>query len=204
MNPADDRVSPGEEAFDRLVTAYHESLAAGDTPAPMDETLPAPLVQRVRRAQACLALLESERRALSASRRPAAPQPHEGSNHAPKLPIVPRQFGRFRIERELGRGGYGVVFLAHDDVLRRKVALKVPRPEVVVADDLFERFLREAQVAGSLAHPNLVPVYEVRCDGPFSYIASAYCEGPTLEAWLKDRAEPAPFGEAAKIVAELA
>src|SRR5207248_6137650 len=89
----------------------------------------------------------------------------------------PPSLGRFRIERELGRGGYGVVFLAWDPLLARQVALKVPRPEAVLTPDLSRRFLREAQVAAGLNHPNLVPVYETGESGPIAYIASRYCDG---------------------------
>ncbi len=63
--------------------------------------------------------------------------------------------------RELGSGGSGVVFLARDPVLGRFVALKIPRPETLFVTGLRRRFIREAQAAARLTHPNLVPVYEV-------------------------------------------
>src|SRR5205823_9946850 len=105
---------------------------------------------------------------------------------------------------ELGRGAHGIVFLAHDPRLGRDVALKVPRPEAVVTPELRERFLREARAAAGLDHPGLVPVYEAGEIGPVCYIASAYCPGVTLAAWLKQRAEPVPFAEAAALVVALA
>ena len=116
----------------------------------------------------------------------------------------PRAFGRFQIVRELGRGGFGVVFLAHDPVLRRDVALKVPRPDALLTPDLRRRFLREAQAAARLTHPNLVAVHEVGEVGPICFIAAAFCDGPTLAAWLRDRAKPAPPRLAAHVVAALA
>src|SRR4051794_29821783 len=64
--------------------------------------------------------------------------------------------GRFRILRELGRGGFGVVFLAEDPELGRKLALKVPRVEVLARGEAWRRFLREARAASRLDHPNLV------------------------------------------------
>src|SRR5262249_8013835 len=106
--------------------------------------------------------------------------------------------------RELGGGGYGIVFQAYDPQLGREVALKVPRPEAVLTPALRERFLREARAAAGLGHPNVVPVYDAGEVGPVCYIASAYCPGTTLDAWLKARVEPVPWEEAAALVATLA
>jgi eukaryotic-like serine/threonine-protein kinase len=117
---------------------------------------------------------------------------------------VPRQFGRFSIVRELGRGGFGVVFLAEDSVLGRQVALKVPRPEVLVTPEVRRRFLREAEAASRLDHPHIVPVFEVGEQGPICYIASAYCEGPTLAQWLRQQTTAVPIRLASRLVATLA
>jgi serine/threonine protein kinase len=87
--------------------------------------------------------------------------------------------------RELGRGGSGIVYLAWDPLLHREVAVKVPRPEVLLTPELRRRFLREARAAAGFEHPNLVPVYEAGEVGPFCYIVSAYCRGTTLGTWLK-------------------
>ena len=67
--------------------------------------------------------------------------------------------GRFVIERELGRGGFGVVFLARDSTLERQVALKVPRLETLLSPAGRGRFLREARVTAALDHPHIVPIY---------------------------------------------
>jgi WD40 repeat protein len=125
------------------------------------------------------------------------------------LPLTPhsspaQQFGRFQIERELGRGGCGVVFLAFDPTLRRRVALKLPRPEALASPELRARFVREAKATAGLDHPHIVPVYEAGEHGPVWYIASAYCEGPTLAAWLKEQQEPVPPRAAASLLALLA
>lgn len=112
--------------------------------------------------------------------------------------------GRFEIVRELGRGGHGVVFLARDPGLRRLVALKVARPECLVSDDLRKRFHREAMAAGGLRHDNIIEVYEVGEFGPASYIASAYCEGQTLQQWLAEVGRQATDREAAAVVAAIA
>jgi WD40 repeat protein/serine/threonine protein kinase len=84
------------------------------------------------------------------------------------------------------------------------VALKVPRAEAVFTPELRERFLREARAAAVLDHPNVVPVYDAGEVGPVCYIASAYCPGATMDAWLKARAEPVPWQDAAALVATLA
>lgn len=116
----------------------------------------------------------------------------------------PERFGRFRVVRELGRGGFGVVYLADDPALGRQVALKLPRPEALADPALRERFLREARAAAALDHPNVVPVHEAGAVGPVCYIVSAYCPGPTLAAWLRAQGGPIPVETAAAVVAALA
>ena len=76
------------------------------------------------------------------------------------------RLGRFEIRRELGRGSFGIVYLAYDPVLGRKVALKVPRPEVAGTPGLRERFRTEARAAAGMEHTQLVPVFEVCAVGP--------------------------------------
>jgi WD40 repeat protein len=115
-----------------------------------------------------------------------------------------RRIGRFTIVRELGRGGFGIVYLAHDPDLGRYVALKVPRPEIVTTEKVRRRFLHEARAASRLDHPHIVPVYEAGQAALECYIASAYCEGPTLAAWLRERGDLPPPRLAANLVAVLA
>ena len=89
-------------------------------------------------------------------------------------------------------------------MLRRRVALKVPRPEVLATPEFRRRFLREAEAASRLDHPHIVPVYEVGEEGPVCYIASAYCEGLTLAQWLQTQTKPVPVRVASRLVAVLA
>ncbi len=112
--------------------------------------------------------------------------------------------GPFRLVRELGRGGHGVVYLAVDERLGRQVALKLSRPETLLDADLRKRFLREAQAAGQLDHPQLVPVHEVGEEGRLFYIASQYVEGKDLAQWLAEQTAPVPPRQAAELVAALA
>ena len=114
------------------------------------------------------------------------------------------RFGRFLILGTLGRGGFGIVFLAWDPVLRRQVALKVPQPEAVVTPEARKRFQREAHAAAGLDHPNIVPIYEGGAVDTIAYIAAAYVPGPTLAMWLSRQTRPVPADEAARLVAALA
>jgi YVTN family beta-propeller protein len=98
----------------------------------------------------------------------------------------------YRIERVLGRGGMSVVYLAHDLRLKRKVALKLLAPELAEDEGFRVRFLRESQLAASLDHPNVVPVYEAgEVDGLF-YIAMRYVLGTDLKALLRAEGALAP------------
>ena len=96
------------------------------------------------------------------------------------------------------------MYLARDPALGRMVALKVPRPEVLITPEVRRRFLREARAAGGLDHPNIVAVHAVEDVGPVCYIASTYCVGQTLSAWLRaaDGAGTAPPGGATRRSAE--
>ena len=77
------------------------------------------------------------------------------------LSYEPQGIGRYRVERVLGEGGFGRVYLAHDDQLNRPVAIKVPRRERLSTAVDAEAYLAEARVLASLDHPNIVPVHDV-------------------------------------------
>jgi DNA-binding beta-propeller fold protein YncE/ABC-type branched-subunit amino acid transport system substrate-binding protein len=92
----------------------------------------------------------------------------------------------YRIEDVLGRGGMGVVYLAEDRRLKRKVALKLLAPRLAGDERFGERLLAESELAASLDHPNIVPVYEAgEADGRI-FIAMRYVEGPDLRRLLRD------------------
>jgi len=114
------------------------------------------------------------------------------------------RLGRFEVVREIGRGGQGVVFLARDPVLRREVALKLPRFEMLLTPEMRERFVREGRASAALGHPNVLTIYEANEIGPFCYLAQAYCPGPTLANWLRQQTSPPSAETAAAIVAQLA
>jgi len=87
---------------------------------------------------------------------------------------------RYRIERELGRGGMGAVYLARDLRLDRPVALKVLPAEFAVLPALRERFLRETRMAAGFSHPNIVPVYAIEESDDLLAYAMGFVEGDTL------------------------
>jgi hypothetical protein len=102
------------------------------------------------------------------------------------LPRLPPTFGRYRIERILGQGGMGAVYLAHDTQLDRAVALKVPRFDKIDPQGI-ERFYREARIAATFHHPNLCPVYDVgQIDGNH-YLTMPYLQGEPLSVLLQRR-----------------
>jgi len=115
--------------------------------------------------------------------------------------------GRYEVERTLGRGAMGIVYLARDPLIDRKVALKTLRldVDVEVADEFRERFLREAQAAGRLNHPGIVTIHDVGEDRSTGvlYIAMEYIEGRDLKQILASGHRFRP-SEVARIIADVA
>ena len=105
--------------------------------------------------------------------------------HAPDVPLddalIGRKIGRFRVEKKLGAGGMGVVYVARDEQLDRRVALKT----LPVADDetARQRLLREARTASRVVHPNVATVFEAGEADDVVYIAMELVEGVTLREW---------------------
>ena len=122
--------------------------------------------------------------------------------------------GEYSIDREIGRGGMGVVYLAREVRLARPVAIKVLPPALAERADLRAAFLREAQTAAALTHPNIVPVYavgEAICPPAagsatgtrFVYMVMAFVEGTTLGERIRSRGPLLP-GQAARVLREVA
>jgi eukaryotic-like serine/threonine-protein kinase len=113
--------------------------------------------------------------------------------------------GKFRIERELGRGAMGIVYEAVQSDLQRRVALKVIAPNVVAAvgDAAHRGFEREAQLAASVHHPGIVVVHEVGVVDGQAYLAMEFVDGTSLAERLQDRSHVDPQ-EAASMVLEIA
>jgi WD40 repeat protein len=181
---------PRDEQFVTLLAAYDAARRTGQIPEQATQLGQAPreLQGRLARAQQCVDLLQ-----------------HAAARLAPRTPPeLPAAVGRFRIVRELGRGGCGIVFLAIDPLVNRPVALKVPRLGAVFNPELRRRFVLEAQASGALDHPNIVPVYEAGESDGMLYLASAYCPGVTLADWLRHRSRPTDPRTAAHLLAAVA
>ena len=127
---------------------------------------------------------------------PQASRPaHTGGGGSVNTPppgssVVPgARFGRYEVERHIGRGGMGDVYLVRDTIINRRAALKTIRPDTnLSANELIEmrqRFYREAQTAGALTHPNIVTIYDVGEDLGMSYLVMEFVEGETLAQWMK-------------------
>ncbi len=102
--------------------------------------------------------------------------------------------GRYDIYAELGVGGMATVFLALDLALDRKVAIKVLNPQLAAAPDHIERFKREAKVAASLNHPNIIGILAVGDDPELAYFVMKYIEGRALDSVMRDLgAQSVPF-----------
>ncbi|MFK8110986.1 MAG: protein kinase [Rubripirellula sp.] len=100
----------------------------------------------------------------------------------------PRMIGRYKVRDVLGQGGFGVVYLAHDDRLDRFVAVKVPHRSRALTIEKAEPYLREARTVASLDHPHIVPVYDVDSTPEFPiFVVSKYVQGSTLTQSLKQR-----------------
>lgn len=191
-----------DDDFIERLEDLDEALAAGQTPiaGQADST---ELDARLKRGMVALQAL----RHLRSPKKADAPTPahHHGDTLSNLQPgPTPRQLGRFEVIRELGRGGFGVVFLARDPKLNREVALKVPHPAGLFDDSLRERFRREAKAAANLNHPNVVSVFEIDDVSPICWIAYAYCPGMTLSEWISQQRSLVSAHDAANLMATLA
>ncbi len=105
---------------------------------------------------------------------------------AESAPPLPRHIGRYRIERILGKGGFGLVYLAHDDQLQRLVAIKVPHAGLVAKTSDAEAYLTEARTVANLDHPHIVPVFDIGSTEQFPcFVVSKYIDGTDLATRLK-------------------
>jgi len=111
--------------------------------------------------------------------------------------------GRYSLERELGRGGMGVVYLAREVRLDRPVAIKLLPPSKTADPKLRERFLREARTAAKLSHPNVIPIHAVEEIGEFVFFAMSYIEGETLTERVRRRGPLVP-SEGARVLRDVA
>jgi serine/threonine protein kinase/Leucine-rich repeat (LRR) protein len=177
------------DAYRRLVTDvqrgvraapkyWSEEASGADTPAAEATAAGAgTAVQTPAQAQAAaLASLRS-----STARTPLPPTLLTPAQEAGEL----GRFASFRILEVLGTGGMGIVLLAEDVQLKRRLAVKVMRPEVAAQATARQRFLREAQAAAALEHDHIVPIYQVGEERGIPFLAMPLLKGTSLDAWLQ-------------------
>ncbi|HET9683125.1 MAG TPA: serine/threonine-protein kinase, partial [Gemmatimonadaceae bacterium] len=111
--------------------------------------------------------------------------------------------GRYSIVRELGRGGMGVVYLAHEVHLDRLVAIKLLPPEKAERPQLREHFLREARLAARLSHPHIIAIHSVDEVGGFVFYVMSYVEGETLAERVRTRG-PVSASDGVRMLREVA
>jgi serine/threonine protein kinase len=116
---------------------------------------------------------------------------------------LPAEFGRYRVQKVLGQGAMGAVYLAHDTKLARDVALKTPKLDVFEGGELVERFEREARSAATLHHRNICPVFDVGEIDGVRFLTMAYIEGKPLSAFVSED-KPMSRKQAATVVRKLA
>ena len=110
---------------------------------------------------------------------------------------------QYELDREIGRGGMGIVYRARDRRLKRLVAVKLLPPELAFRSDIRTRFLREAETAAQLSHPNIVPIYAVDERDGLVYFVMGYVEGDNLAKRLAERG-PMPVDEVRRVLREVA
>jgi eukaryotic-like serine/threonine-protein kinase len=111
--------------------------------------------------------------------------------------------GEYSLQRELGRGGMGIVYLARDVQLDRDVAIKVLPSHLARTAESRQRFVREARTAARLSHPHIVPIHRVGEAGGFVFFVMSYVEGETLGERLR-REGPLSPADAARVLREVA
>lgn len=116
----------------------------------------------------------------------------------------PVTFGRFRLLQCLGSGGFAIVFLAEDSLLKRKVALKVPRSEMLASTDLLSRFIREFETLATLNHRHIVSIFDVGHFEQTPFLVMEYCDGGNLADWVTQHREQLTPQRCAQILHKLA
>jgi len=169
-----------QDTLDFLVDEFMARLRAGERPTPEDYARRHPqLAHDILELFPVIAAMEQAKTQDLTTNVVRWAQPPQGAR--------PERLGEFRIIREIGRGGMGVVYEAEQESLGRRVALKVLPHAPVMSSLALARFTREARVAASLQHPNIVPIYSVGQEGGFHFYAMQYTEALSwdkLVRWL--------------------
>lgn len=197
-----------------------------DTPAPSEPSVP--LTQRPVAAPASAA---ANPVATSAPRPAAAPAPFPAGLSATRLADLPGASayqtsaggegtsvqiaslqaghvlaGRFRVEEQIGAGGMGAVYRAHDALRGEDIALKVMLPGLLASEQAKQRFMNEAKIALRLRHPGIVSVYDVQADGAYLFLTMELLQGRTLREAMEERKRagtPCSEAEALEVIRPL-
>jgi serine/threonine protein kinase/WD40 repeat protein len=165
------------ELVERLAEEFAERYRRGERPPVSEYVVAHPQhADEIRALFPALVLLEELAPSDDGADRPPA------SGHAPP----PERIGDYRILREIGRGGMGVVYEAEQISLERRVALKVLPLQTGGDVRVLERFRRESKAAARLHHTNIVPVFEVGQEGDVCYYAMQFIQGQALDEVLKE------------------
>jgi serine/threonine protein kinase/formylglycine-generating enzyme required for sulfatase activity len=133
----------------------------------------------------------------------AAPQRPPAASPARAEPKHPPYIGRYRVDRLLGEGGFGRVYLSHDEQLHRPVAIKVPHARLVAQSGDAETYRAEARVVASLDHPHIIPVYDIGSTPEFPvFVVSKFIDGSDLASRMQESRPP--LRQAAELVAAVA
>ena len=106
------------------------------------------------------------------------------------VPVTKQKIGRYQIEKVLGIGAMGAVYLARDETLDRLVAIKIPKFPEGAGDEVIQRFYREARSAAAITHPNICAIYDIGEDEGTHYIAMQYVEGHSLADYVVSHRQP--------------
>src|SRR5262249_52897181 len=166
-----------DDLLDRLVEEFAARLRRGERPALKDYTDRYPeLADEIRELFPAMVQVEHVKELC---------QDRDDSARAARTP-PPAQVGDYRIIREIGRGGMGVVYEAEQESLGRRVALKVLPSPVARDGTTLARFRREARASARLHHTNIVPVFDVGQDGEIRYYAMQFIHGQSLDAVIDE------------------
>jgi hypothetical protein len=167
-----------EDLLDRLVEEFAARLRRGERPALKDYTDRYPeLADEIRELFPAMVQVEHVKELC---------QDRDTSARVAARTPPPSQVGDYRIIREIGRGGMGVVYEAEQEALGRRVALKVLPSPVVRDDTTLARFRREARSSARLHQTNIVPVFDVGQDGEIRYYAMQFIHGQSLDAVIDE------------------
>lgn len=197
-----DDVPEVDERLASWMLSYEQAGSTGTSVAALSDLetqIPAAAQPQLGRVKACLNLLAELRSSIAF---PQMPEIAFGKSSLSDAEI--HRIGQFEIVETLGSGGFGIVYRAWDPLMRREVAIKVPRPEALASGDMQRRFEQEARAAAKLDHPYIVQVLEAGTDGHVPYIASVFYRAVTLSAWLKEQTRSIAPRAAAELIAKLA